>query len=81
MKNTMVRLLLFAVLALASAALILFMRSKGIGLESLIAQRDALLELVKANAVLAGIAFILIYVAVVASSGGSSLALSWECCW
>ena len=68
MKNTMVRLLLFAVLALASAALILFMRSKGIGLESLIAQRDALLELVKANAVLAGIAFILIYVAVVAFS-------------
>lgn len=66
-KNRM-RLLILALLVALSAGLVFYLRSRGIGLESLIEQRDSLLVSVRQNAVAAALAFTLLYVAVVAFS-------------
>jgi uncharacterized membrane protein YdjX (TVP38/TMEM64 family) len=69
-------MIIFAGLILASAAVIVFMRARGIGLESLMAQRDRLLEFVQGNAVVAGLAFSLLYLVVVAFSIPGATALT-----
>jgi uncharacterized membrane protein YdjX (TVP38/TMEM64 family) len=76
MKKTTVRMMIFAGLILASAAVIVFMRTRGIGLESLMAQRDRLLEFVQGNALIAGLAFSLLYLVVVAFSIPGATALT-----
>ncbi len=68
MKKNTIRILVFALLISISAGLIFYLKSKGIGLESLIEQRDSLLVFVRQNAIPAALAFMLLYVAVVAFS-------------
>ncbi len=68
MKKNNARLLLLALLVALSAGLAWWLNSRGIGLESLIEQRDSLLVFVRQNAVPAALAFMLLYVAVVAFS-------------
>jgi uncharacterized membrane protein YdjX (TVP38/TMEM64 family) len=77
MKKSNVKVLLFLVLATVSIAIIVFLRSRGVGLESLIAERDRLLVFVQRNAVVAGASFIVLYILVVAFSipGGTALTL------
>lgn len=76
MKKTTVRMMMFAGLLLVSAAVIVFMRARGIGLDSLITQRDRLLGFVQGNAVVAGLAFSLLYLVVVAFSIPGATALT-----
>jgi uncharacterized membrane protein YdjX (TVP38/TMEM64 family) len=76
MKKTTVRLFFFFALAFISAVAIITMRAQGVGLESLIEQRDKLLALVQDHALVAGLAFIMLYLAVVAFSIPGATALT-----
>jgi uncharacterized membrane protein YdjX (TVP38/TMEM64 family) len=76
MKKSNVKLLVFLALAAVSVALIAFMRTRGLGLESLIAERDRLLVFVQRNAVVAGASFMLLYILVVAFSIPGATALT-----
>jgi uncharacterized membrane protein YdjX (TVP38/TMEM64 family) len=76
MKKSNVKLLVFLALAAVSVALIAFMRTRGLGLESLIAERDRLLVFVQRNAVVAGASFMLLYILVVAFSVPGATALT-----
>lgn len=76
MKSTAVRMLLFVMLFLVSISLIVMMRSRGIGLDNLIQQRDRLFELVTTYKVLAAFLFIFTYILVVAFSVPGATVLS-----
>jgi uncharacterized membrane protein YdjX (TVP38/TMEM64 family) len=76
MKKSNMKLLVFLALAAVSVTLIAFMRTRGLGLESLIAERDRLLVFVQRNAVVAGASFMVLYILVVAFSIPGATALT-----
>lgn len=76
MKKSNVKLLLFLGLIVVSVALIAFLRTRGLGLESLLVERDRLLVFVQRNAVVAGASFMLLYILVVAFSIPGATALT-----
>lgn len=68
MKSSWIKVIAFAAIALVSVSVILFLRSSGYGLETLLAERDRLLVLVENNRPLSALGFVAAYILVVAFS-------------